>query len=438
MRVRASAYSRGAALKKVAAFFGESQQPPRKTFQAIDHWQSLKLLTQLRRHVIDLSRWKRNSCASPISHGEAMNLNRHIYIGTDSGATTSKIGAVWKDGKPVSTKLLQRPTNFRKGPAAVVHSWISAIDEYLQGNALTWSNIQGVGLAIPGPFRSHGVLDRSANLPATFRGWDALTAFSRALAEKAGLAIPLVIGNDGNYGGVAEAQQVRSSGSGTVLMLAPGSGLGTAFIGQDGLPLDGDTLAGMEAGHMPAPLHLLKVKPFPCGCGRNWGCVEAYTTLSGLPYLLNEKLAKYPRHPLAKSSEPAKKKVLSLRDLAQKGDRLAQEIFDFQARAMGLHIANLAMAFDPQCVVIGGGLMDPGSTTEEFRERYLRIIRETAAPYLWPAQRSRMRIVAATLGDLSQAIGAALVALYQFRDRPGRKSTGVAASRTASRFLRAV
>jgi hypothetical protein len=45
------------------------------------------------------------------------------------------------------------------------------------------------------------------------------------------------------------------------------------------------------------------------------------------------------------------------------------DIFDFQARAMGLHIANLAMALDPEFVVIGGGLMDAGATTAEFRER---------------------------------------------------------------------
>ena len=55
------------------------------------------------------------------------------------------------------------------------------------------------------------------------------------------------------------------------------------------------------------------------------------------------------------------------------------------------------------------------ATTEEFRGRYLRIMRESAMPYLWPAQRERLTIVPAALGDLSQAIGAALVALYQSR-----------------------
>ena len=198
-------------------------------------------------------------------------------------------------------------------------------------------------------------------------------------------------------------------------MLAPGSGLGCAFIDQHGLPLDGDTLNGMEAAHMPAPLHLLKAGPYPCGCGRTWGCVEVYTTLAGLPYLLAERIERYPEHQLARSTMAPKQQAFALRGLAQSGDPLAVEIFDFQARALGLHVASLAMALDPQFVVIGGGLMDPEATTEPFRARYLQIVREAAAPYLWPTQREGLSVVAASLGDLSQAIGAALVALYRSR-----------------------
>jgi predicted NBD/HSP70 family sugar kinase len=82
---------------------------------------------------------------------------------------------------------------------------------------------------------------------------------------------------------------------------------------------------------------------------------------------------------------------------------------------MGFHVANLAMALDPEFVVIGGGLMDPESTTPAFRERYLQIVRDTARPHLWPVQRDRITIVASTLGELSQAIGAALAALYRSR-----------------------
>jgi glucokinase len=344
-----------------------------------------------------------------------MTAKQQVFIGTDCGATMSKVGGVWGDGTTISTKLHQRPTNSQLGPPAVVASWIEAITEYLAQNDLTWDQVSSVGLAIPGPYQRYGVLGRSANMPPGFEGWDFYTAYSHALAEKAGRAVPLVVGNDGAFGGVGEAQRVRGAGSGGVLMLAPGSGLGSAYIDAQGLPLQGDTLAGMETAHMPAALHLLGAKPYPCGCGRTWGCVELYTTLAGLPYLLDEKLASHPDHPLARSTETAKQKVLALRGLAQKGDPLAVELFDFQARAMGLHVAALVLALDPEFVVIGGGLMDPESTTDAFRDRYLQIVSDTARPHLWPVQRERLTILASTLGELSQAIGAALVALYRSR-----------------------
>src|SRR5258708_5604525 len=121
-----------------------------------------------------------------------------IYIGTDSGATTSKIGAVWQDGSTVPTKVLHHPTPSPNDPQAVVQSWIEGINEYLDQNKLNWDQVEGVGLAVPGVFRSYGVLDRSPNLPKEFEGWDVHTQYASALAEKAGRPIPLAVGNDGN------------------------------------------------------------------------------------------------------------------------------------------------------------------------------------------------------------------------------------------------
>jgi predicted NBD/HSP70 family sugar kinase len=339
--------------------------------------------------------------------------SKKIFIGTDNGGTTCKTAAVWENGEAVTTKLLQRSVNSASDRAAIITSWISSITEFFAANNLSWPQVQGVGLSIPGPYERYGVLGKAANLPASFAGWNVHADYSRALAKAAGHEVPLVVGNDGKCGGIAEAQLARGDSRASVLMLMPGSGLGSAFIGADGLPLEGDTLSGMETAHMPAPLHLLGVtgKPFPCGCGRDWGCIEAYTTISGLPRLLEEKLLKYPDHELAKSTATPREKALSLRTRAQKGDMLAQEIFDFQARALGFHVANLTLALDAGIVVIGGGLMDPEATSPEFRQRYLRIVRESALKYFFPSQRG-IRIVPAALGDLSQAIGAALLPFY--------------------------
>lgn len=346
-----------------------------------------------------------------------MSSDQHIFLGIDSGATTTKFSAVFDNGEAVSTRVLQRSTSSQNGREAVIAAWIGGMSEFLAENRLRWSQVAGVGLAIPGPYERYGVWGKSPNLPASFCGWNVYEDCKQALAKQVGHSVPLCVGNDGNYGGVAEARLARGQTNASVAMLMPGSGLGAAYVGPDGLCLDGDTLAGMEAGHMPVPLQLLGLtgKPLPCGCGRDWGCVEAYTTLSGLALLLSEKLPQYPGHELHTAAGTPRDKALSLRGRAQKGDPLALEIFDFQARVMGLHVANLVMALDPGIFIIGGGLMDHESTTPEFRERYLRLIREAAQPYLWPQQRDTLKIVAAELGELSQAIGAALVALYRHR-----------------------
>jgi len=213
-------------------------------------------------------------------------MSEKIFIGTDSGATTSKIAAVWENGEAVSTKIFQRPTNAQNGRDAVISGWIAAVGGFLVENRVDWSQVAGVGLAIPGPYERYGVLGKTANLPASFAGWNIHAEYRAALAKAAGRPLPLVVGNDGHCGGVAEAQIARGSHPLSVLMLMPGSGLGSAFVGQDGLPLTGQTLTAMETAHMAAPLHLfgLGCEPIPCGCGKNWGCVEPYTTIAGLPY----------------------------------------------------------------------------------------------------------------------------------------------------------
>src|SRR5262249_5062928 len=115
-----------------------------------------------------------------------MAAERGMYVGTDGGATTSKGGGVWADGTPVSTGLLQRPTAAQEGPEAVVRGWVEAITDYLGQNSLTWEQVCGVGLAIPGPYQRYGVLDRSANLPESFAGFDVHRAYAGALAARAG------------------------------------------------------------------------------------------------------------------------------------------------------------------------------------------------------------------------------------------------------------
>ena len=159
-----------------------------------------------------------------------MSNRQHVFIGTDSGATTSKTGGVWADGTTISTRLRQSSTNSQLGTAAVIQGWCEGVEGFLADNQLSWDQVRGVGLAIPGPYLRYGVMGRSANLPPAFEGWDVHGEYSACLAARAGRPIPVVMGNDGNYGGVAEAQRVRGDTDATVILLAPGSGLGCAYI----------------------------------------------------------------------------------------------------------------------------------------------------------------------------------------------------------------
>ena len=286
-----------------------------------------------------------------------MSSEQKIFVGTDSGATTSKIAAVWENGEAVSTRLLQRPTNAQNGRDAVIAGWIAGIGEFLAQNHLEWPQVRGVGLAIPGPYLRFGVLGKSPNLPADFNGWDVHTDFSAALARRPADSAT-GFRQRRQCGGVAEARIACAGRKQSVLMLMPGSGLGSAFVGErpathrphvdrHGNCPHGRAAASVRARRPAVPVRLRE----------KLGLHRAYTTISGLPLLLAEKLKKYPDHELAKSTKPMKEKVLSLRSRAQKSDALALEIFDFQARALGFHVANLMMVLDPGIIVIGGGLM---------------------------------------------------------------------------------
>jgi hypothetical protein len=92
-----------------------------------------------------------------IYESEKENMNKVIYIGTDGGATTSKVGGVWSDGSTISTKLLQSSTNSASGLNIVQLG--QAITNYLSINSLTWNKLVG-GAGSPGRWR-YGVFDHS-------------------------------------------------------------------------------------------------------------------------------------------------------------------------------------------------------------------------------------------------------------------------------------
>jgi predicted NBD/HSP70 family sugar kinase len=77
---------------------------------------------------------------------------KDIFLGTDSGATTSKTCGVDAEGTPISLHLAQSSTNAQAGTEAVINGWIDGLVSFLSENKLSWDQVRGVGLAIPGPY----------------------------------------------------------------------------------------------------------------------------------------------------------------------------------------------------------------------------------------------------------------------------------------------
>jgi glucokinase len=336
-----------------------------------------------------------------------------IYLGIDCGATTSKVSAIDVRGAVLTDTLRQRPTCSEQGPAAIVKGWVNALCDLLADLALDWSAVASVGLAIPGPYLGYGVLGPMPNMPDSLTGWHFLDDLAASIASVAGDSIPVVTANDGLLAGLAEARRIQADRAGSVLMFAPGSGLGCSFVSADGHLLQGDHGAAAILSHTPAPHALLGLPAFNCGCGRTWGCFETYTAISGLPQLVQHLLPQFPQHPLAQKTTLSKADCLPLRGLAQSGDPLALAVFELQAKALGLAVCVASMAYDPTHIVIGGGLMDPEVTTERFRADYLKTVEKSAAINLWGDPKELSFHIAA-LGELSQAVGAAFYAQERF------------------------
>ena len=151
---------------------------------------------------------------------------KQVFIGTDGGATMSKVGGVWADGTTISTKLHQHPTSSHDGPNAVVTGWVAAVSGFLAQNGLELGS-GAAAWAWRSPARTSATAcSRTRRTCPKLRRVGCLQRVQPgAGGARRGARCRWSVGNDGAFGGVGEAQRVRGAARGGVLMLAPGSGL---------------------------------------------------------------------------------------------------------------------------------------------------------------------------------------------------------------------
>lgn len=319
-----------------------------------------------------------------------MTLDRAV-IGIDLGGT--KIGTALIDSEGNVIAYDYRETRAEAGREAVVERMLAGARQVIAEAEATPSQVAAVGVGAPGPLNvTKGVVVAPPNLP----GWERVPL--KQLIEE-GLGIATFLENDANAAALGEHRFGAGRGVEHMIYVTVSTGIGGGLI-LDGELYHGDSGMAGEIGHIT----ILPYGPL-CGCG-NRGCLEALASGTAIARQARERVAHGVPTRIADlaGGDPERITAKLVADAADQGDVEAQEILDEAMYYLGIGMANLVNLFNPQMIVIGGGLANLG---EPLFESVQRAIDRRA----FRTQAQAVRVVRAALGDKVGVLGAAAVAL---------------------------
>jgi len=316
-------------------------------------------------------------------------------IGIDLGGTNCVVGAVADDGSRVIGDHSQ-PTLPARGVDAVIGDLIAMAKTTIVTvrREDPSAEILGLGAGAPGPLNIHkGIVILTPNL-----GWTNVPLRAR-LGDA--LQLPAALENDANCAVQAECWVGAAQEGQCVIGLTLGTGIGGGIV-IDGKLSHGASDAAGEFGHM-----VIDFNGPICGCG-NRGCLEAYASGVNIARRARELMADGRPTLLHKMSggDSAAVTAMLVYEAAAAGDALAQHVADDTARYLGIGVANLLNIFNPDTVVILGGVIHAGDAL------FSPLRREVAARAFKPSV-DACRIVPGALEGLAGVYGAAKAFLDQ-------------------------
>ena len=279
-------------------------------------------------------------------------MSKYVF-GVDLGGTTVKLGLFDVEGTVLDKWEI--PTRKEDSGKHILPDIAEAILAKMSEKSIEKSQVQGVGIGVPGPVDDKGVIIKAVNL-----GWDTMN-----INEELGklLGLPVQAGNDANVAALGEMWKGGGQGYENLVLVTLGTGVGGGII-INGKILTGSTGAGGEIGHM----HLVDDEEEACGCGKH-GCLEQYTSATGIVRLANRALAKNTRPTVLKQGEVTAKDVF---DAVKAGDAVAIEIAEQFGCYLGKGLANIAAVTNPQAFVIGGGVSKAGTVLFDYINKYFQ------------------------------------------------------------------
>ena len=245
--------------------------------------------------------------------------------------------------------------------------------------------IASVGIALPSPVDNE--LGHAKHL----------TAFQEKelpvrdmLKERTGVDIKL--GNDVNMATLAEYKFGAGQGVSSLFTFYPGTGLGGGYI-YEGILVTGFNSTAAEVGHV-----IIDIDGPLCKCGRH-GCLEAIVSYHGLKTMLSEKLSRGAASVIDHTSFRA----VDIFEAWRKGDPVISELLKYQARALGIGIANVINITGVERIILGGTIY------HELQDDLLPIVEKNAVKHAIGDGMDGVDILLNELGDEAPALGASML-----------------------------
>ena len=274
-----------------------------------------------------------------------IDIDKPYVIGLDMGGTNSVFGIVDQRGNIKSQTVISTKAypDFKDYVKAAYEALQPALDQV--GGI---QNIRAMGIGAPDANYYTGNIENAANL-----AWKGIVPCAQLFEEVFG--IPVRVTNDANAAAMGEMTYGVARGMKNFIMITLGTGVGSGIVVDGRVVYGSDGFAG-ELGHFVID-HSDNARS--CGCGRK-GCLEAYTSATGVARTAREFLEHSSEASLLRDLVADEITSYGVFKAAEKGDKLALDIFNYTGRILGTACADFATFCSPEAFVFFGGLTKAG------------------------------------------------------------------------------
>ena len=315
---------------------------------------------------------------------------KKYVIGIDLGGTKISTALSDFEGNIVSNVVV--PTKADEGEIPVLNRIISTIEEVIEKGKVTTGEIESIGIGSPGPLNANtGVIITTPNLP--FKDFNV----TKPIKEK--FDLPVYLDNDANVATIGEFMFGAGKGKKNIVFFTVSTGVGGGAI-VNGNIYRGSTCNALEIGHTTVAPNGPR-----CNCG-NVGCLEAVASGTAIGKKGQEATMTKVDTSLKQYDKVTSYEVFLEAD---KGDEVAKDIRDKALNYLGIGVANAVSIFDPEMVIIGGGVTQVGDVLFDR-------VRQVVKKRCFKVMSDNCQIVPAGLGTNAGVVGAVALAILESKN----------------------